>query len=308
MPAALRRRTSRRAVAILILAIGMTPGVMTAGAVTGAAVSTGGLIRVQAWVDGRSQLILQGDTARWHHFDFAAPGREFANEPTTIDGVDWFPTWPDVPDVQNRDCNCDSDTFTGVNPPVPQAAAVVSLIPVQARGPMSIVQSPTSGNEYTLIVQFNDNAPPGAAWYIVDINVGVGSANQLSLGLYQGPQGAKTLAYANAGVLTSGGFDVNPSTGRPTSVSGVGTLPSASGTGDATISFDLAYSGVTRRWSGTLVVSDPGVAFSATIPIHARRGAVVRRGSVTDGGLWSIKALSVPHRCFLILFALDDAA
>ena len=210
MPATPRSRVSWRMLAILILAISVTPSPGTAGAVTQAAASTGGLIRVRAWVDGRSQLILQGDTAQWHHFDYAAPGREFANEPTTIDGVSWFPTWPDVPDVQNRDCNCDSDTFTGVNPPVPPADVVVSLIPVQARGPVSMVQLPSAENDYTLIVQFNDNAPPGAAWYVIDINVGVGSANQLSLGLYQGPQGAKTLAYANAGVLTSGGIDVNP--------------------------------------------------------------------------------------------------
>lgn len=75
-----------RAIGALVVVIGMTLGVGTAEAVA----PTGGLIRVQAWVDGRSQLVLQGDTARWHHFDYAAPGRlGFANAPTTIDGVDW---------------------------------------------------------------------------------------------------------------------------------------------------------------------------------------------------------------------------
>jgi hypothetical protein len=294
-----------RAIGALVVVIGMTLGIGTAEAVA----PTGGLIRVQALVDGRSQLVLQGDTARWHHFDFAAPGRlGFANAPTTIDGVDWYPQWPDIPDAENRECNCSSDVFAGLNPPLPQTDVVVSVIPVQARGPVSIVQPPTSQNGYTLIVEFDDNAPPGAVWYVIDINVGVGSANQLSLGLYQGPQGAKTLAYANAGSLTSGDVGVSPSIGRPTSVNGTGTLPSASGAGEATITFDLASSDVTSGWSGTLTVRDPGSAFSATIPIHAGKHAIVRRGSVTDGRLFSIKALSVPRRCFMILFAIDDLA
>lgn len=31
------------------------------------------VVHVQAWIDGRSQLILTGATAQWQHFDFAAP-------------------------------------------------------------------------------------------------------------------------------------------------------------------------------------------------------------------------------------------
>lgn len=42
--------------------------------------------------------------------------------------------------------------------------------------------------------------------------------------------------------------------------------------------------------------------------VHAGKRAIVRRGSVTDGRLFSIKALSVPRRCFMILFAIDDLA
>ena len=60
------------------------------------------VIRVEALIDGRSQLILRDDTAQWFHIDWAAPGRElFRNEPTIINGVSWFPIWPDVPDAEN---------------------------------------------------------------------------------------------------------------------------------------------------------------------------------------------------------------
>ncbi|MGZ6546085.1 MAG: hypothetical protein ACXVEI_12290 [Actinomycetota bacterium] len=299
-----------RASSALILAIGMTLGVGMIGAVTGAAAVTGGgVIQIQALVDGRSQLILQGDTAQWHHFDFAAPGRElFANEPTIVNGTDWFPQWPDVPNAENRDCNCFSDVLTGVDPPVPQTDLTVTLTLVEARGPVSIVQAPSSGNGYTLVVQFDDNAFGGAVPYIVNINLGVGTGDRLSLGLYEGTQGAKTLAYANVGSLTSGDIDVSPLVGRPTSVNGTGTLPSPSGNGDATIAFALSFSGATKTWSGTLIVNDPGAAFSASIPIHAGSREIARSGTTIHGVLWSIKAQSVPQKCFKILFAIDDLA
>ncbi|MCP3914703.1 MAG: hypothetical protein GY711_03985 [bacterium] len=65
---------------------------------------------IRAEIDGLSQLILDDDTAQWHHISFAAPGRHFCDsgdpiEPTILGGVEWFPVWPDVPDCENRDCN-----------------------------------------------------------------------------------------------------------------------------------------------------------------------------------------------------------
>ena len=32
-------------------------------------------LEISALIDGRDQLIIQGDTLQWHHFDFAAVGR-----------------------------------------------------------------------------------------------------------------------------------------------------------------------------------------------------------------------------------------
>lgn len=43
-----------RAGAMLVLAIGMTLGAGTAGALNGPSTSAGGLIRIQAYMDGRS--------------------------------------------------------------------------------------------------------------------------------------------------------------------------------------------------------------------------------------------------------------
>jgi hypothetical protein len=63
-------------------------------------------IDIQAFIDGRDQLIIQGNTLQWDHIDYAAVGRYLgANEPTiittTLNGVtqlnqtDWYPTWPE---------------------------------------------------------------------------------------------------------------------------------------------------------------------------------------------------------------------
>ncbi|MCU0233775.1 MAG: hypothetical protein MUE90_07075 [Thermoanaerobaculales bacterium] len=129
-----------------------------------------GTIAVEAWIDGRSQLILKGNTAQWYHLDFTAPGRGGVTYPTVINGVDWFPVWPGDPGNPNNSfCNCFSDVFTGVNPPLPASALPVTLNIVQARAGVSILQQPSSGNDYELIVEFNDNGPGGAAWYLIEL-------------------------------------------------------------------------------------------------------------------------------------------
>ena len=55
-------------------------------------------LRVRAWIDGRSRLTLQGDTAQWTQFDFAAPGRLDCDtgspiEPTYLGAAAWWPNW-----------------------------------------------------------------------------------------------------------------------------------------------------------------------------------------------------------------------
>jgi hypothetical protein len=131
-------------------------------------------IRIEAHIDGRSQLILRGSTAQWHHFDYAAPGRELGvNEPTRISGVDWFPVWPDLPTAENLFCDCFSDVFSGVGPSVPATDATVELRIVQSRHVTTLVQQPSAQNDYTLIIEFDDNPPGGPDWYIVEVDVTV---------------------------------------------------------------------------------------------------------------------------------------
>ena len=122
-------------------------------------------LNVRARIDGVSYLVVQGNTVRWWHEAFTAPGR-WIPASTYLNRVPWNPSWPDVPDSQNVDCRCYSSMYQGIpavadNPPV-------DLEILQARGNVSITQQPDQGNAYTLVVKFDDVAPPdtyGDEWY-----------------------------------------------------------------------------------------------------------------------------------------------
>lgn len=139
-------------------------------------------VHVLAQIDGRSRLILAGDTAQWQHFEFAAPGRIECNatlpiEPTLIDGHEWWPAWPDVPDCENRDCGgCTSDVLTGISPALPVADFQVTLNPLVVRGSATIVEYPDASNGYRVVVELDDNSVGGSEWYEFELAVtGCGS-------------------------------------------------------------------------------------------------------------------------------------
>jgi hypothetical protein len=128
-------------------------------------------LNISAYIDGRSRIIVRDDAVYWHHMDAAAPGRlDGVNEPTYLNGVAWYPIWPDIPDPLNRECYCDSSTYVGI-PALALQDQSVSLDIVRARYSVTIVQQPEAANDYTLIVEFNDWPMPyaGADWYEINI-------------------------------------------------------------------------------------------------------------------------------------------
>jgi hypothetical protein len=128
----------------------------------------GRVLHIRAYIDGVSYLILSGDSVRWYHRAYAAPGRlEGADEPTYLNGWPWFPAWPDEGGPENRGCDCDSSSFSGV-PPVPERAFAASLNVIQARDSVRIAQQPGPTNDHTIHVRFSDS-PGGAAWYEVQV-------------------------------------------------------------------------------------------------------------------------------------------
>jgi hypothetical protein len=129
-------------------------------------------LRVAALIDGESHLIIHGTTLHWQHFDFAAPGRwNFVKDPIGLNGADWYPDWPDVPDSENRDCGGCMSSSTELPIGVPRAPATATWTEVQTRRAQGIVQQPSAANDYELIVLISDKGVTGAAEYIVDIDV-----------------------------------------------------------------------------------------------------------------------------------------
>jgi len=148
-------------------------------------------LEIEALIDGRDHLIIKGDTMQWEHFDWQAVGRyRDQNEPTTItttldgqtvqDGVDWIPEWSIPAPAQIWDHES-SSIFTGLSPEFPELNQTVALVALEARGDMRIVQQPSIDNEYTLIVEFNDNSPGGPDTYHAKLYYQVPEPATLSL-------------------------------------------------------------------------------------------------------------------------------
>jgi hypothetical protein len=124
-------------------------------------------IEISALIDGRDQLIIHDGTLQWEHFDAAAVGRhEGQNVPTTIttrsgddvimDHVEWTPEWSSPPPDNIRRHEL-SSVFDQLLPEFPRIEQDVSLAKLDVRGSASIVQQPSEANDYTLIVEFDDN-------------------------------------------------------------------------------------------------------------------------------------------------------
>ena len=134
------------------------------------------VVEIEALIDGRDQLIVQGNTLQWHHFDFAAVGRhQGQNLPTIIstqlngvtlmDRVEWVPDWSAPPPDPIRFEEF-SSVFSGLTPALPFAELSVQLIEVESRNSTTIVELPTAANGFSTIIEFNDNPAGSSEIYI----------------------------------------------------------------------------------------------------------------------------------------------
>ncbi len=123
-------------------------------------------LRVEAYIDGKSQLLIQDGEVYWYNLEKSPPGipqNPDENFPTVLNGLDWLPIWNDPP------CqDCASSVYTNLCPRLGTSDQTVILNTLQARGSVSIFQQPSSGNQHELIVEFNDPVG-GGAWYIIEL-------------------------------------------------------------------------------------------------------------------------------------------
>ena len=127
-------------------------------------------LRVTAFVDGRSRLVLRGDTAQWYHINWDAPGRtEKGHVPTEINATKWLPVWPDHDGGRNHFACCWSSVCRGLEPALPRGPMAVAVDVVRARGEVRIVDLPCPENDYALVIEAYD-PQGGAATYVLEIH------------------------------------------------------------------------------------------------------------------------------------------
>jgi hypothetical protein len=126
-------------------------------------------------IDGRDQLIIKGGTLQYQHFDWTPVGLHNPDYPSTIistsldgttqmDQYAWTADWPNGTGSQAY-----SSIFTGAIPSAPSQDALASMNVLQARGTVTLAQLPTAQNQYTTIVNFDDNPLGSDAIYEVSL-------------------------------------------------------------------------------------------------------------------------------------------
>ncbi len=177
-------------------------------------------------LDGRDQLVLKGNTAQWHHFDFAAVGRERGgNAPTLVGGMRsstdtsilWLPVWPALPPDEIRS-EAFSSVLQGIQPSIPVNDAPWQIEKAFGRGKVTIVEQPTLANAFTLIVEFDDNRFGGSSFYGVVLSQALVKV-QIDVKPYLRSAGINLGSgeYVRVAIVGDGEFDalqVNPTSAR----------------------------------------------------------------------------------------------
>jgi probable HAF family extracellular repeat protein len=181
-------------------------------------------LTVKAWIDGQSQLIIQGNTVQWHNLSYSAPGYEdpYGDPPAptylktkNMKTVAWTPgNWS-----HGTSGNTTSGKFTGLSAPLGGVEQTVTLTAKHVRESAFIFQQPLASNGYTLIVDFDDRSSSSADWYEVSLEYTAGVPFQF-LGRLEGMTGSQAYAINSKGQATgqswisgySRGFLWNPKT------------------------------------------------------------------------------------------------
>jgi hypothetical protein len=138
---------------------------------------------ITACIDGEEQLVIRGSTLQWRHERYQPVGltddcpESTVSVSTTLDGTQvlatsWQPTWPSSYSAGEWvPAGMMSSVFMGLSPALPTMASTVTLRPLEARYQLSIAQEPSSANDWTLILDFNDAPIAGATIYSAEITV-----------------------------------------------------------------------------------------------------------------------------------------
>ena len=108
----------------------------------------------RAVVDGVDVVKVSGDRLWIEHEDFQLPSQIFVNNKP------WHPVWTDKV----------SAPLEGLSPAFkPRDSMKVKLTQLKGRGPVSIIQPPTTTNGQTLAFRIDDNSQGGADTYQISV-------------------------------------------------------------------------------------------------------------------------------------------
>ena len=118
------------------------------------------LLDIQACIDGSDWFAVQGSAGWWEHRNYDRVGEhtDCPSAATTLDGVDWFPTWAST---------TVSDPYDPLPVSLPAYDTTVTVTVVSGRGSVTVTDQPTATNSWEGRVLFDDDAAGGPAMYEV---------------------------------------------------------------------------------------------------------------------------------------------
>jgi hypothetical protein len=114
---------------------------------------------IKIFVDGSDVVKASGNRLWIEHESASLPGKTIY-----VNGQAWSPLW-------NDRTNKTSTEFAGLNPAFrPHDPQKIQVTKRAGRGPVSIETFPSSDNDQTLSIKIDDDDPPGADWYDVQVS------------------------------------------------------------------------------------------------------------------------------------------
>ena len=156
--------------------------VSTFGCMTSADAALSGTFHFRAYIDGSDYVCIQnaGGKVWYEHLQYDYPGEHepyTAASPatTTVDGVDWTPTWDKTAQKSNTYTSSSPQNYpTGAWTALSVNKITSTSDTAQSRGPVTIEQFPSNSNSYTAKVLLNDDTGAityrGGAWYEFELS------------------------------------------------------------------------------------------------------------------------------------------
>jgi putative cell wall-binding protein len=122
-------------------------------------------LTVRANIDGKSELVLGSGEVYWHHISNAAPGRhDGKDEPTTLNGYEWFP-WTETGTLHGERVSDPLSLADAINLDLYGSWELIGLEVSEALGTITVSQEPSAENDYEGKILFDDDAHTGDIWY-----------------------------------------------------------------------------------------------------------------------------------------------